>query len=219
MNVIKMAPSVLSADFLNLGIQLQEVEEAGADLIHFDVMDGKFVPEISYGEPVLRSIKNKCRLPVDVHLMIEDPLINIESFARAGADSITIHLEACKDVRRVLEKIRSFGIRTALSIKPDTPAEAVLPHLDMVDMVLIMTVYPGFGGQAFLESSLDRIRNLRNILDKVSPQTDIQVDGGINKDTIRKAFDAGANVFVAGSAVFKGDITANLVKLKSLIES
>ena len=217
MKTCKIAPSVLSADFLNLGKQLDEAEKAGADLIHFDVMDGKFVPEISYGEPVLRSIKKQSRLTIDVHLMIEDPLINIESFALAGADSVTIHLEACRDVRRVLNKIRSSGMKSGLAIKPDTPIEMVYPHLDLVDMVLVMTVYPGFGGQAFLESSLERIRTLRTVLDRVSPGTDIQVDGGINKDTIKTARDAGANIFVAGSAVFKGDISSNLAQLRTLI--
>ena len=219
MKTMQIAPSVLSADFLHLGKQLEDVEKAGADLIHFDVMDGKFVPEISYGEPVLRSLKKQCGLPVDVHLMIEEPFVNLESFAAAGADSITVHLEACKDVRRTLEKIRSLGVSAGLAIKPDTPVEAVFPHLDILDMVLIMTVYPGFGGQPFLESSLERISCLKAFLEKTSPDTHIQVDGGINKNTIRRAMDAGADIFVAGSAVFKGDITANVSELRMLMNS
>ena len=219
MKTMQIAPSVLSANFLHLGKQLQDVEKAGADLIHFDVMDGKFVPEISYGEPVLRSLKKQCGLPVDVHLMIEEPFINLESLAAAGADSITVHLEACKDVRRTLEKIRSLGVSAGLAIKPDTPVEAVFPHLDILDMVLVMTVYPGFGGQPFLESSLERIRTLKSVLEKTSPNTHIQVDGGINKNTIRRAMDAGADICVAGSAVFKGDITANVSELRMLMNS
>ncbi len=219
MKTVQIAPSVLSADFLHLGKQLEDVEKAGADLIHFDVMDGKFVPEISYGEPVLRSIKKQCGLPVDVHLMIEEPFVNLESFAAAGADSITVHLEACKDVRRTLEKIRSLGVSAGLAIRPDTPVEAVFPHLDILDMVLVMTVYPGFGGQPFLESSLERISCLKAVLEKTSPDTHIQVDGGINRNTIRRAVEAGADIFVAGSAVFKGDITANVSELRMLMNS
>ncbi|MBQ1376664.1 MAG: ribulose-phosphate 3-epimerase [Lachnospiraceae bacterium] len=213
----KIAPSILSADFMQLGRDIRLAEEAGADLLHFDVMDGKFVPEISYGEPVLRSVRKHTDLFVDVHLMIEEPLLNVESFKKAGADLITFHLEACRDPKRVVTRIRDLGIKCGIAIRPDTPVEALYPFLHDADMFLIMTVYPGFGGQVFMESSLDRIRSLRNRLTEAGLDTDIQTDGGINRETIQRAAEAGANVFVAGSAVFKGDIAANIYELKELV--
>lgn len=213
MNRISIAPSVLSADFLHLSEEVEKVNRSEAGMLHFDVMDGKFVTEISYGEVVLRAIKKVAEKPLDVHLMIEEPIQNIESFVKSGADSITVHYEACSDVRGTLEKIRSFGIHAALSVKPATPVEAVFPYLDLVDMVLIMTVNPGFGGQKFIPESLGKIRILREEISRRNAEIDIQVDGGINFETIRPAMEAGANIFVSGSTLFKGDFDENMEKL------
>jgi len=219
MNTVKIAPSLLSADFAGLEKQLGEVKRAGAEWLHFDVMDGKFVPEISFGEVVLRSIRKVTDLEIDVHLMIFEPYKNITSFAKAGADRITIHLEACDNVKECIDLIHSFGIRAAVSVKPDTPVEAVFPYLNDLDMVLIMTVYPGFGGQPFLEDAPGRIETLRKEIEARGLATEIEVDGGIDRNTIGRAFRAGANVFVSGSAVFKGDIEANIQSLKAALSA
>ena len=213
MHGLVIAPSVLSADFLNLNDEIEKVNHSEAGLIHFDVMDGKFVTEISYGEVVLRAIKKVAEKPLDVHLMIEEPIGNIESFVKSGADSITVHYEACSDVAATLEKIRSFGIPAALSVKPGTPVEAVFPYLDAVQMILVMTVNPGFGGQKFIEDSIGRIEALKAEIDRRGLDVDIQVDGGINKETIGRVKEAGANIFVSGSSVFKGDFDQNMCEL------
>lgn len=216
MNNIKLAPSLLAADFMNMGPQIKLLEQENAEMLHFDVMDGKFVPEVSFGEPLMRSLKKGSSIPLDVHLMIEEPLINIESFAKNGADSITFHVEAAKDVKRVIERIHSFGVKAALSLKPDTPVERLFPYLDELDMILVMTVYPGFGGQKFMPESVERIAAIRKELERRGLNTDIQVDGGINRSTIRTAMEAGANVFVAGSGIFNGDIAENVRALRAL---
>lgn len=203
MNYI-LAPSILAADFKELGKEIKATEEHGAEYLHFDVMDGMFVPSISFGMPVLASIKGCTEQVMDVHLMIQEPIRYIEAFQKAGADLVTIHLEACEDVHATITKIRECGLKVGISICPDTPVSAVEPYAEDVDMILIMSVHPGFGGQKFIESSLDKIRETRAMLDAKGLQTDIQVDGGIYLTNVREVLDAGANVIVAGSAVFKG---------------
>lgn len=213
-----LAPSILSADFGCLGAQIREARDAGADILHIDVMDGMFVPSISFGMPVIASIRKATDLPFDVHLMIEDPGRYIEDFAKCGADSITVHAEACKHLHRVLGQIRAAGLKTGVALNPATPLCALDHVLDLTDMVLIMTVNPGFGGQKFIEGSLEKIRTLRERLDKEGRAIDIQVDGGVNCGTLPRILEAGANVFVAGSSVFGGDITKNVKDLKELMK-
>lgn len=212
-----IAPSVLSADFLNLGREVQQLNAAGVDMIHYDVMDGNFVPEVSYGEGILRAVKKNTSIPVDVHLMVVDPLKNIESFAKAGADRITFHLEACTNAEEVIDRIHSFGIPAAISVKPGTPVETVYPYLYKVEMVLLMTVNPGFGGQPFLKESPERIAALRAEIEKRGLNVDIQVDGGINFETVLLAKEAGANVFVSGSSLFGGDLPDNVRVMRELL--
>ena len=214
-----LAPSVLSADFSTLGNDIATVATAGAPIIHLDVMDGKFVPNISFGAPVIASVRKVTSAIFDVHLMIEEPIRYIEDFYKAGADIITVHYEACADVAGTLDKIRKLGVKVGLSISPDTTAEVVRPFLNQVDMILIMSVYPGFGGQTFIEASLDKIQAVRTMA-KESGREElwIEVDGGIGEDNIAIVKDAGANVFVAGSAVFKGNISDNVKALNGKIQ-
>ena len=174
-----LAPSILSADFKVLGEQMKQTEDAGAEYIHFDVMDGMFVPSISFGMPVLASVCNATEQVMDVHLMIEEPIRYVEEFAKQGADILTVHLEACEDVNATLDKIHACGMKAGLSVKPGTPVEELLPYLDQVEMFLVMSVEPGFGGQSFIPESLDKIRALRGYLKERGLETDIEVDGGI----------------------------------------
>lgn len=204
-----LAPSILAADFKNLAAQMKETEENGAEYLHFDVMDGVFVPSISFGMPVLKSIKNGTNQFVDAHLMITEPIRYVEEFVKAGADLITIHLEACEDVHATLKKIRECGVKAGISICPDTPVSVLEEYAEEVDMILIMSVHPGFGGQKFIENSLDKIRETREMLTAKGLDLDIQVDGGIYTTNVREVLDAGANVIVAGSAVFKGNPAEN----------
>lgn len=206
---IKISPSVLASDFANLESELKKCVVGGADLIHLDVMDGHFVPNISIGAPVIAALDKVCDTPFDVHLMISDPLFYIDDFIKAGADIITFHVECESDIDKTIDKIASAGCKAALAVKPNTPIEAIYPYLDKLSMVLVMTVEPGFGGQSFMESTMPKIEKLRA---KCS-ELDIQVDGGINADTVKTAGKAGANVFVAGSAVFKSDDPAATIKL------
>jgi ribulose-phosphate 3-epimerase len=192
---IKIAPSILSADFGNLNKDVKSVEK-DSDLIHVDVMDGHFVPNISIGALVVSKIKSK--RPLDVHLMIENPEKYIEFFAKAGAAIITVHAEATKDLKGLLEKIKSYGVKAGVSIKPKTPISKIQKVLDLVDMVLVMTVEPGFGGQKFIEKMMDKVKALR----AKKPKLDIEVDGGINEETAKIAVKAGANILVAGSYIF-----------------
>lgn len=206
---IKISPSVLASDFANLESELKKCAVGGADLIHLDVMDGHFVPNISIGAPVIAALDKVCDTPFDVHLMISDPLFYIDDFVKAGADIITFHVECESDIEKTIDKIVDAGCKAALAVKPNTPIEAVYPYLDKLSMVLVMTVEPGFGGQSFMESTMPKIKELR----AKCPELDIQVDGGINADTVKIAGRAGANVFVAGSAVFKSDDPAATIKL------
>lgn len=206
---IKISPSVLASDFANLETELKKCSEGGAELIHLDVMDGHFVPNISIGAPVIAALDKVCDTPFDVHLMISDPLFYIDDFVKAGADIITFHIECESDIEKTIDKIVNAGCKAALAVKPNTPIDAVYPYLDKLSMVLVMTVEPGFGGQSFMESAMPKIKELR----AKCPELDIQVDGGINAETIKIAGNAGANVFVAGSAVFKSDDPAATIKL------
>ena len=213
-----LAPSILSADFKILGEQLKTIEAAGAEYIHFDVMDGMFVPSISFGMPVLASIKGYTEQTLDVHLMVTEPIRYVEEFVKAGADIITVHLEACEDLQATVDKIHAAGAKVGISIKPKTPVEALVPYLDQADMFLIMSVEPGFGGQAFIPESLERIRELRALLDEKDLQTDIEVDGGIYHKNVAEVLQAGANVMVSGSGVFKGDIKKNTEEFMEILK-
>lgn len=214
-----LAPSILAADFTRLGEQMKATEKEGAKYIHFDVMDGKFVPSISFGMPVLSSIRNAVDQIFDVHLMIEEPIRYVEAFQKAGADMITVHLEACSDVKATLEKIKECGAKAAISICPDTPVSELEPYAELVDMILIMSVHPGFGGQSFIPSSLEKIRQTRALLDRVNPTADVEVDGGIYTTNVREVLEAGANVIVAGSAIFRGDAAENTKNMMEILRS
>lgn len=205
-----LSPSILSADFCCLGEQIRQVEQAGAQYLHIDVMDGLFVPSISYGMPVIKSIRKCTGLFFDVHLMIEKPERYIEEFAESGADLINFHIEATEDIAGTIAKIRKLGKKTGITIKPGTPARAVEKYLEMVDMVLVMTVEPGFGGQKLIPECLDKVTEIRQMAEQRQLSVDIEVDGGINEDNVGQAVAAGANIIVAGSALFKNDICVNV---------
>ena len=212
-----LAPSILSADFKILGEQLKLTEEAGAEYIHFDVMDGMFVPSISFGMPVLASIKGATSQTLDVHLMVTEPIRYVEEFVKAGADIVTVHYEACEDLQATIDKIHAAGAKVGISIKPKTPVDVLIPYLDQAEMFLIMSVEPGFGGQAFIPESLERISELRNLLNEKGLTTDIVVDGGIYHKNVAEVLAAGANVMVSGSGVFKGNIKDNTVKFMEIL--
>lgn len=199
---VKIAPSILSADFAKLGDEIRRVEAAGADLIHFDVMDGHFVPNLSIGIPVLKSLRAITKLPLDAHLMIEHPERYLKPFVEAGADSISVHAEVCHDLLAVTRAIHDLGIRAAAAINPETSPDRVLAAADHLDMILVMSVHPGFGGQGFIANSLEKLRAVRTELDRRGIEIDLQVDGGIKIDNIGAAAAAGANVFVSGSGIF-----------------
>ena len=201
-NAIKIAPSILAADFTRLAEAIQSAEDAGADYIHVDVMDGHFVPNITIGPPVVRSLRRVTQLPLDVHLMISDPMHYVPVFADAGADMLTVHVEATAHVDRVVQQIRSLGVRPGISLNPGTPANAISEILDDVDLVLVMTVNPGFGGQAFIERMPRKIAQVREMLEQAGSKAELEVDGGINLRTAGRVVAAGANVLVAGTAVF-----------------
>lgn len=215
--MIKISPSVLASDFSKLGEESIRMEKAGAHYLHLDVMDGNFVPNISFGAPVIASIRKHTSLVFDVHLMISDPLKYAEDFAKAGADIITFHLESDSDTEQTIEKIRSLGCKVGISLKPKTPASAVFEYLDRLDMVLIMTVEPGFGGQSFMSDMLPKIEEIKGEINKRKLKVDIQVDGGVDENTISLCSKAGANIFVAGSAIFKAPDAKE--KISKLIEN
>ena len=211
----KLAPSILAADFMNMERDIHNIEEMGADWVHVDIMDGIFVPNISIGIPVVQALRKITDLPLDVHLMIDRPVRYVEEFVKAGADWLTIHIEADQPQNTLdaLDKIRELGCKAAISLKPRTPAEAALPYLDKCDMVLVMTVEPGFGGQKFMADQMGKMKKLREMLDEVNPQCIIEVDGGVDANTQAVCKENGAEVLVAGSAYFKAADRAAFVKL------
>lgn len=212
-----LSPSILSADFSRLGEQIKELDEAGAQYVHIDVMDGMFVPSISFGMPVIRAIRGCSDRIFDVHLMIEEPGRYIADFAEAGADLITVHAESCKHLDRTIESIKERGLLAGVALNPATPVSAISCLLEKVDMVLIMTVNPGFGGQKLIPYTVDKVRELKQLLDEKGLKTDIEVDGGINLSNVREVMEAGANIIVAGSAVFSGNVTENTENFLKII--
>ncbi|CAM5187159.1 Ribulose-phosphate 3-epimerase OS=Ureibacillus acetophenoni OX=614649 GN=rpe PE=3 SV=1 [Ureibacillus acetophenoni] len=210
--MIKIAPSILSANFANLGDEVKEVEQAGAAVVHIDVMDGHFVPNITMGPIVVEALRPVTNLPLDVHLMIENPDNYIEQFAKAGADWISVHVEACRHLHRTIQLIRSFGVKPGVVLNPHTPIESIQHILEDIDFVLFMTVNPGFGGQKFIDSVVPKIESLSKIIKKRGLNIEIEIDGGINSETIVPCAKAGATIFVAGSAIYNKENRAEALK-------
>lgn len=212
--IYKLSPSILAADVARLGEEIQSIERAGADYVHIDVMDGAFVPNLSFGFPIVKAIRGCTDMFLDVHLMIHEPLKYLERFAVSGADGITVHAEACSSLESAVYAIRNLGKKAGVAISPDTKIDAVLPVLDKISMILVMTVYPGYGGQKIITDTFSKVRELRQIIKERKLDVDIEVDGGVDLDNVDEIMKAGANVFVVGTKVFQGDITSNVKKFK-----
>ncbi|MGD0290978.1 MAG: ribulose-phosphate 3-epimerase [Candidatus Binataceae bacterium] len=212
----KIAPSILSADFARLGEEIRRVEAAGADLIHFDVMDGHFAPNLSIGIPVLQSVRKITRLPLDAHLMIEEPGRYLEAFVKAGADSISVHAEVCADLPTIARQMHALGIRASVAINPETTADRVIAAAEHFDMILVMSVHPGFGGQSFIPETVGKLRAVREAIERRGLAVEVEVDGGIKVENIATAAAAGANVFVSGSGIFgKPDYAAIIAEMRN----
>ncbi|WP_186430214.1 ribulose-phosphate 3-epimerase [Clostridium sp. BSD9I1] len=217
--MINIAPSILSADFSKLGEEVKNIEAHGADIVHIDVMDGMFVPNITFGMPIIKSIRNVTKMPFDVHLMIEKPDRYIEDFVKAGADIITVHYEADKHIDRTINYIKSFGVKAAVALNPGTPVSNIKDLIPELDMVLIMSVNPGFGGQKYIKYASNKIREVKELKDKFNPNLLIEVDGGVDVSNIREVVESGANLIVAGSAVFKNnDVEGNIKNLREALK-
>ena len=212
-----LAPSILSADFCNLGNQVNLIEKAGVKYLHIDVMDGVFVPSISFGMPIISSLRPNSKMFFDVHMMVTKPERYAEEMIKCGADMVTIHVEACDCIEDTIKLIHEKGAKAGIALNPETPVEEVLPYLKLVDMVLVMTVHPGFGGQKYIPECTDKIRAVRKYINENNLECDVEIDGGVNLENTKMNLEAGANVLVAGSAVFKGDIALNATKFMNLM--